>query len=192
MSQSDADELAEELGRIGYRGLFVAPGRQQRLDELWNAPDAPDRLYRLATDAARPWQTRFLASEAVFNKQMFLQQPEHFASLAPVYAKALTENATGFMSDWGFRHDMNDSGQLGSRFILFGRDSEAVLRPLLDDSREVAYFYPPEFPSEMRLGLRIQDFAALYLGKIYGIPLRLTEDAAQRDGEIRRLRQLLP
>lgn len=192
MSPSNTDELAEELERSGYRRLFVRADSQERLDELWNEPTAPEGLLRLATDAARSWQIRFLASEVIFRKEMFLHKAEHFASLASVYAKALVENASGFMSDWGFMHGMDDSGKLGSRFAIFGLEADAALRPLLDETREVAYLYPPEFPSEMRFGLRIQDFAALYLGKIHGIPLQLTEDATGRDNEISRLKMLLP
>jgi hypothetical protein len=194
MSQSSTDELASELERVGYHGLFGRPDWRQRLDEMWDKPDVPERLLRLATDADQPWLTRFLASEAIFNKEMFLllRRPELFASLARVYAKALAENASGFMSHWGFQQDMNDAGTLGSRFAAFGRDSDAALRPLLDETKEVPYVYPPEFPSEMKFGLRLKDFAALHLGAIHGVPLRFTEDPAQRDDEIRRLKQLLP
>jgi hypothetical protein len=192
MSQTDADTLAAELSRAGYRGLFVRPGARLSLEEIWNRPGVPEALLGLANDDARPWPTRFLAAEAVFNQEMFLIQPEHFAALAPVYAQALKENATGFMSDWGFMHGMDDPGRLGGRFVLFGPDAVAALRPLLEDATEVPFLYPPEFPSEMRFGLRLKDFAALYLGRICGVALRLTEDTAQRDSEIRRLKQLLP
>lgn len=192
MTQTDADTLAAELTRVGYRALFVAPDAARRLGELWDRPGAPEALVHLATDEARPWQTRFLASEAVFNREMFLMQPEHSASLAAVYARALKENATGYMSDWAFQHGMDDAGRLGSRLVIFGPEADPALRPLLEDETEVPYQYPPEFPSELRFGLRRQDFAALYLSKIYGIPLQLTEDAAQRDGEIARLKRLLP
>jgi hypothetical protein len=190
MAQSHIENLAKELDRIGYYALFASPDSQPRIEVLWNQQGA-ERWLQLALDRAQPWSTRFLAAEMIFHQQMFLFQPEHFASLAPVYGKALKENASGFMADWGFQHDMNDTGRLGSRFILFGQDSIAVLRPLLDDSGAVAYIYPPEFPSQIRVGFRIQDFAALYLSRICGHPIHLTEDPGQRDGEIRRLRPLV-
>jgi hypothetical protein len=66
------------------------------------------------------------------------------------------------------------------------------LRPLLEEAGEVTYAYPPEVPFRLRRGFRVKDFAALYLGTIHGISLRFTEDPAQRDDEIRRLKQLLP
>src|SRR5215472_9440035 len=166
MAQSNIDKLAQELGRADYQELFLLPNSQLRIDALWNRPEAPELLLQLAIDGARPWRTRFLASELIFHKQMFLHRPGHFPSLAPVYAKALEENASGFMSDWGFLRDMNDPGKLGSRFILFGRAANQALRPLLDDPRQVPYMYPPEFPSQIRVGFRIQDFAALYLSNI--------------------------
>jgi len=194
MTPPDAEALAAELDHLGYHGLFGLPGAEQQRDELWHRSGAPDLLLRLATDDAQPWRTRFLASEVIFDREMFLllHRPELFASLAQVYAKALTEDASGFMAHWGFLQDMNDTGTLGSRFITFGRNSDAALRPLLDEPRGVPYLDPPDYPSHFRLGFRVKDFAALYLIKIYDLPLHLTEDAAQRDGEIRRLKQLLP
>jgi hypothetical protein len=187
MAQSDIENLAKELDRIGYYALFTSPDSQPRIEVLWNQQGAEQWL-QLALDLARPWQTRFLAAEIIFHKQMFVFRPEHFAFLAPVYAKALEQNASGSMADWGFLRDQNDTGRLGSRFLLFGRDSIAVLKSLLDNSGVVAYVYPPEFPSQIRVGFRIQDFAALYLSRIYGHPIHLTEDPVQRDGEIQRLR----
>jgi hypothetical protein len=81
---------------------------------------------------------------------------------------------------------------LGSRFILFGREADAPLRLLLDDAREVPYIYPPDFPSQIRTGLRLQDFAALHLSTMHNVTIQLTEDPAQRDREIHRLKGLLP
>lgn len=189
MGRPDIETLAKELDRIGYRALFASPDSQPRIEVLWNQ-QGDEQWLQLALDRAQPWQTRFLAAEVIFHQQMFLFQPEHFASLASVYVSALQENASGLMADWGFLHDMNDTGILGSRLILFGRDSIAVLKPLLDNSRAVPYLYPPEFPSQIRLGFRIQDFAALYLSRICGHPIHLTEDPRQRDGQIRRLRSI--
>jgi hypothetical protein len=192
MSQASVKKLAKHLQDLGYQGLFRMPDSEQKVNSLWNEPGNPDRLLQLAGDTTQPWQTRFLAAELIFHQQMFDHRPEHFASLAQVYAAALRENASGFMADWGFLENVNDVGKLGNRFILFGRDSTSALKPLLDQSRAVPYVYPPEFPSRIRLGIRVQDFAALYLSKIYDIPLRLTEDPTQRDGEIGRLKSLLP
>jgi hypothetical protein len=187
----DEQELAAELERTGYQALFRQPAAEIRSDALWGQPDAPARLLCLATDVGRPWRTRFLAAELIFRRQMFLLQPEHFASLAPVYARALAENATEFMTDWGFVDGMNDVGTLGSRFVLYGGEADPALRPLLADARPAPYGYPPESFDMLRLGLRFQDFAALYLGRIHGIPLYLTADPDQRDGEIRRLERAL-
>ncbi len=186
------EALAAELERTGYQALFRQPDAERRIDALWDAPDAPALLLRLATDAGRPWRLRFLAAELIFRRQTFLVRPEHFATLAPVYARALAENATEFMTDWGFVGGMNDVGVLGSRFVLFGGEADPALRPLLADARPAPYGYPPESFDMLRLGLRFLDFAALYLGRIHGIPLQLTADPVQRDSEIRRLEAALP
>ena len=189
---SGGHDLGEELIRLGYNQLFRMPDSPARIEELWSKPDAPERLLQLALDDANSWIARFLAAEIIFRRQMFLIQPEHYKSLAPVYVKAFAENASGFMSDWGFLSDMNDPGIPGSHLILFGPESDALLRSLLEDESEVPYIYPPDFPSQIQTGLRIKDFVALYLSRIHSTPIQLTEDAGQRDREIQRLKELLP
>ena len=194
MPPPDTGDLAERLDRSGHYRLFGLPDAPRRLHDLWGEPGAPERLLRLAADPGASWQARFLASEVIFRKQMFLvlHRRELFTSLANVYARALAENASGFMSDWGFGSDMDDPGRLGSRFVAFGLDADAALRPLLDEAKEVTYSYPPDLPFQLRPGFRVQDFAALHLGRIHRIPLQLTKDPAQRDAEIRHLKSLLP
>jgi hypothetical protein len=186
--------LDERLDRSGYRRLFGLPDSRRRLDDLWGEPGTSEGLLDLAADPSASWHARFLASEVIFHEQMFLilHRPELFASLADVYARALAENASGFMSDWGFASSMDDPGVLGVRFVVFGLDADHALQRLLDETKEVSYVYPPELPFRARPGLRVEDFAALHLGRIHGIPLGLTEDPAQRDAEIRRLKSLLP
>ena len=187
------DTLNERLEHSGYSRLFTLPAARQRLDRLWAEPGTPERMLDLAADTRAPWRARFLACEVIFHKQMFLilHRPELFASLADVYAKALVENASGSMADWGFASGMNDPGVVGIRFVVFGLDADHALQPLLDETGEVAYVYPLDGPFRTRTGLRVKDFAALHLGELHQIPVRLTEDPAQRDAEIRRLRSLL-
>lgn len=189
---SSLEDLSDELVRLGYEALFRMPDSNQQIENIWSKPDAPERLLQLTLDDANSWFARFLAAEIIFRQQMFLIRPGHFASLAPVYAKAFSENASGFMSDWGLMSDMKDTGNLGSKFIIFGRESDPPLRVLLDDEREVPYIYPPDFPSQIQTGLRIKDFVAVYLSSIHSIPIQLTEDADERDREIQRLKGLLP
>jgi len=190
----DIADLVERLDKSGYYRLFWLPDSERKLADLWGEPGVPERLVRLAADPGAPWRARFFACEVIFRKQMFfiLHRPELFASLAGVYARALVENATGSMYDWGFGSDMDDPGRVGVRIRLFGLGADDALRPLLDETKEVTYVDPPEFPYRLRSGFRVQDFAALHLGRIHGIPLRLTEDPAQRDAEILRMRSLLP
>ncbi len=187
----NVDDLAEELDRLGYDGLFRLPAWPARVDDLWSRPEVPDLLVQLISDGSRSWLVKFLAAEIILGKQMFLLRSEFYPTLAAVYAKALTENASGFMADWGFQIDVNDIGKLGSRFMVFGPDSDPFLKPLLDDAREVPYVYPPDFPSQIRLGLRIKDFAALFLSKIHNLSVSLTGDQSSRDAEIQRLKGLL-
>jgi hypothetical protein len=192
MSQANLIALAGRLGRIGYRGLLRAEASVEATDDPWSIPDAPELLLALALDQRWPARTRFLAAEALFIRDMFRLRPEHYPSLASVYVRALTENASGFMSDWGFLRGMDDVGTLGSRFLIFGDVVGPLLRPLLDDARGVPYLYPPEFPSQIRTDLRIRDFAALYLSRIHHIPIALTSDPVEREREIDRLKTLLP
>lgn len=188
-----AADVAESLERAGYYRLFDMPDSRRRRDALWNEPGAAARLVRVMADPAAPWLRRFLAAEVIFQEQMFfiLHRPDLFASLAGVYARALTENATGSMSDWGFRASMDDPGLVGIRISVFKLDADAALRPLLEDDKPVTYTYPADEPFSIRPGFRVKDFAALHLAQAHGIALHLTEDAAQRDVEIARLRSLL-
>lgn len=193
MSDPRSSTLAAELEQLGFEKLFRRPDSEQQVNRLWGEPNNPDRLVALAFDSARPWLSRFFAAEVVMHKQMFaLLQAKGYDTLAPVYASALHHNASGLMSDWGFLENMQDSGWLGSRVVMFGRGATAVLKPMLDDTTEVLYRTPPLQPLEVRSGYRIRDFAALYLSKIHGIPLQLTNDSVQRDAEIARLKAQLP
>lgn len=184
-------ELSEELDRLGYTGLFRLPAWPAQIDNLWSRPEVPDLLVQLISESSLSWLVKFLAAEIILAKQMFLLRPEFYPTLAEVYAKALIENASNFMADWGFLIDANDVGKLGTRFIVFGKNSDPFLKPLLDNAREVPYVYPPDFPSQIRLGLRIKDFAALYLSQIHNISILLTGDQAARDAEIQRLKGIL-
>jgi len=188
------ERLDQRLDGVGYRRLFGLPDSSRRLDALWAEPDAPARLFDLASDAGASWHARFLACEVIFHEQMFLilHHSELFASLAEVYARALVENGSGSMYDWGFGSAMDDPGALGTRFVVFGLDADPTLRRLLDDAHEVEYIDPPDVPFRRRTRFRVQDFAALHLGRIHDLALRLTEDPAQRDAKIRRLRLILP
>jgi hypothetical protein len=192
MSHANLIALAGRLGRIGYRGLLRASASVEAPDDPWSIPDAPALLLSLALDPRWPTRTRFLAAEAIFARDMFRLRPEHYPLLAPLYVRALAENASGFMADWGFLRGMDDVGPLGSRFVSFGEAADPLLRPLLDDTRGVPYLYPPEFPSQIRTDLRIRDFAALYLSQIHRIPITLSASLAEREGEIDRLKTLLP
>jgi hypothetical protein len=189
--KDDVHGLADKLGQAGYYALFRLPNSEHIRAALWNEPGNPEAFVDLAGDVTQSWQPRFLASELIYDGHMFLLRPETIASLPGIYVCALEENYTGSMADWGFARDMNDPGTLGGRFVQFGRESVPVLVPLMDESREVPYAYPSDFPSEFRTGMRIKDFALLYLGLILGISLRLTNDPTQRDDEIRRVKSLL-
>lgn len=163
------EAFAQDIARLGYRGLLSNSASPPHLEALWESPDALGILVSIAVDDSRDWLPRFLASELVFSRQFTELRPDHFASLARVYVRALKENASGYIADWGLLSGPDDTGRIGGRVVFFGTAATPALIPLLDDTQEVPYIEPPGFPSAIRLGVQRRDFAALYLRHIHQV-----------------------
>jgi hypothetical protein len=112
-----------------------------------------------------------------------------------VYVQALLGNYTGQMSDWGFLRGNEDLGVVGGVFLAFGDQAVGQLVELLSDTTVVDYERPsPDasgFDRTRLQRIRVNDFAALYLSKLKGIPVSFGGTFEQRDKEIAQLEREL-
>lgn len=163
------DALAQDMTRLGYHALLSDGASSPHRDALWESPDVLAILVSIATNVSRDWLPRFLASELVFSRQFTALTPAHFTSLAWAYVRALKENASGTIADWGLLSGPDDTGRIGECVVFLGAAATPALLSLLDDAQEVPYLAPPGYPYEIRLGVQRRDFAALYLRHIHRI-----------------------
>lgn len=186
--------LAQWLVQLGYRGLFNGTDQERSLDEIWKSAPQQD-FERLAGDAAMPSLARFLSSQILIRKDMTFPARADLRSLTDIYIKALVDNYTGMMSDWGFQQDNDDLGPVGSIFLILGDHAVPALMNLLKNDTIVDYKRrSPDFSGFDWTKLqrtRIKDFAALYLSKIKNVPVHFKTRFDERDKEIAELERKL-
>jgi hypothetical protein len=183
----DIASLARRLTKIGYAAIFKEADHDHSLDEVRKSVAQQD-FERLAGDTEAPPLARFLSSQILLKKDMTFLSRTDSNSLSEVYIQALLGNYTTAMSDWGFLQSNDDTGAVGSVFLIFGERSVPQLVNLLNDGTVVDYKRP--FPdvsgfNQTRLQrVRIKDFAALYLSKIKKLPIEFKVAFDERDHEI--------
>jgi hypothetical protein len=112
--------------------------------------------------------------------------------IADIYANALRHNLTGMANSWGLLYEYEDEGPVGSAFLTLGEQSIPALVKLLKDDRAVLkYQGSTEATVGNAYGYRVKDFAAYYLGRILGHPLKYYRDMADRDQQIEGLKKQL-
>ncbi len=175
---------AERVERLGYAGFFRVPEHEANLEGLWSEPGAPRQLEELVRNASAPVRARFLASEILLARDFtFLSRVDRDA-LAAIYAQAMRDNATGMMSDWGFRSGFDDPGPVGGHLAMLGEPVVPQLAKLLDDGTPVPYVAGADVLHDGYDGYRIKDLAALHLIRIRQLQVSLSRDPAQRDAAI--------
>ena len=193
----DDDAVAAELTRAGYTGLFLS-GDRSTAGAVWRDGADREALERIARGRAYGDLAAVLAAEVLAANGAALP-PEQ---AAPVYARAL-----GLMGDesgpppltgneWGFMYHGRDHGgdaygPLGARLLAAGSGAVAELEPLLDDEHRILYVGSQDATLGNRLGYRVKDAAAFYIGELVGRPVPFHDDPADRDAEIERLRATL-
>ncbi|HUP60703.1 MAG TPA: hypothetical protein VNA69_09830 [Thermoanaerobaculia bacterium] len=180
--------LQQRLRELGYVELF------QRLDDhaitsLWNEPDAPEALARLALDRSADPLTRFLAAEVVLSMDPKRFGEQDHAELAEVYAAALRGQFTLSANEWSFPDGF--PGHAGQHFISLGPAAVPALRPLLDDDTPVLYEGSKEAMVAAEYCFRIRDLAASFLAKILGVPFSSSQDPRARNTAIAALKSRL-
>jgi hypothetical protein len=176
--------LAARLTELGYQELFLFLDRSS-LQELWTSPGGPARLRDVAEDPAADPSARFLAAEAVWERDP--ADPPRAADLGAVYAAALRDATTGVANPWGLPGAGNGV-VAGHVAALDPRSAAPPFVALLADDAEVLYAGSQEATDGNRYRYRVKDIAAELVARLLGLPYDVLLDPADRDTAIDRLR----
>lgn len=187
------DPMVHALVAHAYGDFWNYAVRDGAVDAAWAEPDSHPRLVAIARDTAAPLQARFLACEVLFERHFTFVSEVGAATVAEIYAGALTDNLTGRANSWGLLYEHDDAGPTGIRFVMLGAPAIPVLRRLLADARPgPVYDGSEEATIGNAYGFRIKDYAAYYLSKIAKLRFVFYAAPADRDREIAVLARRLP
>jgi len=187
---SSTAAFAKKLIAREFGELFIYPMHYETIETIW--ADERNRLLldEVLADPDLPDEARFLAAEVFFRKDILFMQRHSPAMIAAIYANALRNDFTGMANSWGLLYDHQDDGPVGIAFLTIGQKAIPALCGLLDDeSTRLQYQGSVEAAVGNGYGYRTKDFAAYYIGRILGKPLRFHRDIAARDQEIERLKR---
>lgn len=199
--EEQESQVAAELSEAGYIGLFLS-GDHSRADAVWRDGERRPALEQIAWSGRHGDLAALLASEVLYRKAPGYPPEERLGELAPVYARALaiTGDDTGPLqltgNEWGFMYHADERGgdahgELGGHLLRTGTPAVPHLAALLDDPKRIFYVGSQDATLGNRLGYRVKDAAAYYLGKLTGTAVRYHDDPGARDAEIDRLRSEL-
>lgn len=181
--------FAEKLVAREFGDFFVYPMHDETIEKIWSDSRNPQLLDTILDDDTVSDEAKFLACEVFFKKDIFFMQRHSPEKVAEIYAKALSNNFTGMANSWGLLYERHDEGTVGVVFLTIGEKAIPALSKLLDDERtNLKYVGSKEATLGNSYEYRIKDFAAYYIGRILGTPLKYYSDLADRDEQINRLR----
>jgi hypothetical protein len=191
-TKTNIDRFAEKLVSGKFGEFFIYPMHDQTIDKIWSDPRNHQLLEKILDDPDISDLAKFLACEVLFKKDILFMQRHSPEKVAEVYAKALGSDFTGMANSWGLLYEGQDDGTVGTRFLLLGRTAIPALAKLLHDERtNLHYQGSAEATLGNKYGYRIKDFAAYYIGRITGNPIKYYPDPADRDEQIDRMRERL-
>jgi hypothetical protein len=155
------------------------------LDEVW-ARAEPTALRQIVADPRAPARCRFLCAEVLFARDTAFPKGMDPAALARVYAHALAANVTQMANPWGLPGELD--GPVVRHVLTLGRPAAAAFAPLLDDATQVMYGGSKEATVGNSYRYRVKDVAASVVAAVLGIDYGVTDDPADRDERIERLR----
>ena len=188
-----SDRLADDLGRAGYRGLFLA-GEQSSATSVWCEGANRETLLEIVAGERYGDLERVLASEILYANDPGYPPRGWDDLLGSVYARALAITGTGDRpivltgNEWGFLYHGGGEGALGAHLLDAGSTAVRHLIPLLDDPAPVFYEGSQEATLGNSLGYRVKDAAAYYIGVLAGISVTFHATLDERDAEIERLK----
>lgn len=184
--------FAQKLVDREFGDFFIYPQHDQTIDRVWLEAAPPQLLDQILDDATLSTEAKFLACEVLFKKDVLFLRRHAPEQIAEVYAKALSHDLTRMANSWGLLYDYQDEGPVGSAFLTLGQKAVRALVKLLDDgSTHLKYLGSVEATVGNAYGYRVKDFAAYYLGRILGRPLKYYPTLASRDEQINRLKKEL-
>lgn len=189
---ADMASFARRLTGREFGEFFVYPAHDQTVDRIWEDATARQLLDRVLNDPSTSNEARLLACEVLFKKDILFMRRHAPEKVAEIYARALSDNLTGMANSWGLLYDKQDDGPLGIAFLTIGERAIPALSKLLDDERRhLKYQGSVEATVGNSYRYRVKDFAAYYIGRIRGKPLKYYPDPAARDQQIDELKKEL-
>jgi hypothetical protein len=196
-----AEQVAQELGRAGYAGLFLA-GDRSSAGSVWRDGENREALEEIVRERRYGELERVLASEVLSRFHDGYPPDSWEDTLGEVYARALAITGTGDRpivltgNLWGFlsysdQRGVQDDGPLGAHLVEAGPAAVPHLVPLLDDPASLFYEGSEDATLGNSLRFRVKDAAAYYLGRLTGIPVPFHAEPQERDAEIDRLKTAL-
>jgi hypothetical protein len=184
--------FSKKLTNREFGQFFIYPMHDQTIEKIWQDSSNREFLDQLLDDTEIPCETKFLACEVFFKKDILFMRRHPPGQVAEIYAKALSGNFTGMANSWGLLYEHQDDGTVGMAFLTIGKKAIPALSKLLDDERTcLNYEGSAEATTGNGYGYRIKDFAAYYIGRIIGEPLKYYSDTLDRDRQIERLKEVL-
>jgi hypothetical protein len=182
--------FAKKLTDREFGEFFIYPMHDQTIDKIWSVPSHHRLLDDILGDATISNEAKFLACEVFFKKDALFMQRHSPEKVAEIYTQALSNDFTGMANSWGLLYEQQDEGTVGIAFLAIGEKAIPALSKILDDERtHLRYQGSIEATVGNGYGYRIKDFAAYYIGRIIGHPLKYYPDLTDRDEQINNLNQ---
>jgi len=188
-TKTSTASFAEKLITREFGEFFIYPMHDQTIEKIWSDSSNHQLLDDVLDDATISDEAKFLACEVFFKKDILFMQRHSPEKVAELYANALRNDFTGMANSWGLLYEQQDEGTVGIAFLKIGKKAIPSLSKLLDDDRiHLKYQGSMEAALGNGYGYRIKDFAAYYIGRIIGKPLKYYPNLADRDEQISNLR----
>jgi hypothetical protein len=184
--------FAEKLVARQFGEFFIYPMHDETIEKIWSDSRNHQLLDDVLEDEDVSGEAKFLACEVFFKKDIFFMERHSPEKVAEIYAGALSGDFTGMANSWGLLYEHEDDGAVGVAFLTIGEKAIPALSELLDDERtNLTYQGSAEATVGNAYAYRVKDFAAYYIGRILGSPLKYYPDPADRDEQINQLKQVL-
>ena len=191
-AQPDTASLARKLVAREFGEFFIYPRHDETIENIWSDSRNHQLLDDVLNDPTISYEAKFLACEVFFKKDILFMRRHEPAEVAEIYAKALSDNLTGMANSWGLLYEHEDEGPVGGAFLNIGRKAIPALAKLLNDERtHLKYQGSAEATVGNEYRYRVKDFAAYYIGRIDGNPLRYYADFSDRDEQTDTLKKNL-
>lgn len=184
--------FAKKLVAREFGEFFIYPMHDETIGSIWSDPANRQLLDQVIEDDQVSTEARFLACEVFFKNDIFFMQRHAPEKIAEIYTEALSQDLTGMANSWGLLYEWEDEGPVGIAFLTIGKKSIPALSRLLDDERTILKY---QGSKEATVGnayrYRVKDFAAYYIGRILGNPLKYHPEFKDRDVQIATLKRSL-